>query len=419
MGENIQHNQQSKQMEVPYGLPREVKYCTKCVISNQRPRAKKSEFTHTSGSTTDTIDFDEEGVCAACRYHDQKRTEIDWEEREKLLWDLCDKYRKSDGSHDCIVSGSGGKDSVMVAHLLKYKFKMNPLTVTWAPHMYTEVGWRNMQHWIDAGFDNILFHPNGKVHKLLTRLAFENLLHPFQPFILGQKNLAPKTAAKFDIPLVFYGEPGVEYGDPGSDGAQRKKHYHTGANYEEMCLGGAPIKDLIEKYGASMTDLKAYLPIDPEEYDRKGIQVHYLGWYVRWDPQEAYYYAVKNIGFEANTERTEGSYSKYSSIDDKSDPFHYFTQLIKFGIGRATYDAAQECRNNKITREEAVVLVKKFDQEFPKKYFQEFLEYMGITEERFWECIEKFRNENLWEFFDGAWKLKKPVWAENNQNTKE
>ena len=117
MEEGIQ--QKTEQVEVPYGLPREVKYCTKCVISNQRPRAKKSEFTHTSGSTTETIDFDEEGVCAACRYHDKKRTEIDWEEREKLLWQLCDKYRKNDESHDCIVSGSGGKDSVMVAHFLK------------------------------------------------------------------------------------------------------------------------------------------------------------------------------------------------------------------------------------------------------------------------------------------------------------
>ena len=97
--------------------------------------------------------------------------------------------------------------------------------------------------------------------------------------------------------------------------------------------------------------------------------MHYLGFYLKWDPQECYYYAVENTGFEANPERTPGTYSKYSSIDDKIDMFHYFTTLIKFGIGRATYDAAQEIRNGKITREEGVHLVQKYDQEFPEKIF--------------------------------------------------
>lgn len=94
--------------------------------------------------------------------------------------------------------------------------------------------------------------------------------------------------------------------------------------------------------------------------------MHYLGYYLKWDPQECYYYAADNTGFQANDERTEGTYSKYSSIDDQIDMFHYYTTLIKFGIGRATYDAAQEIRNGKITREEGVSLVRKYDQEFPK-----------------------------------------------------
>ena len=64
-----------------------------------------------------------------------------------------------------------------------------------------------------------------------------------------------------------------------------------------------------------------------------------------------------------------GTYSKYSSIDDKIDCFHYYTMFIKFGIGRASFDASQEIRNGKITREEGINLVKKYDSEFPKKYF--------------------------------------------------
>lgn len=401
-------------LEVKYpGLPGEIKFCKRCVISNQRP-SSKSEFTHNINSPSHTIEFDEEGICAACRYAEKKEKEVNWKKREEELRALCDKFRKNDGSYDCIAPGSGGKDSVMAAHILKNKYGMHPLTVTWAPHMYTDVGWRNHQRWIRSGFDNILFHPNGKVHSLLTKLAFENLLHPFQPFILGQKNIGAKFAALYNIPLVFYGENEAEYGNPVQDNLTplRNAKYATGKNYEDMYLGGVKVKELIEKYKLNMNDLLPFLPMDPEEYEKKKIQVQYLGYYIKWDPQEAYYFAVKHTDFEANSERTEGTYSKYNSIDDKSDPYHYYTTLIKFGIGRATYDASQEIRNHKITREEGVALVKKFDHEFPKKYFKDMLEYMDMTEKRFWELIDKFRSPHIWKKENGEWKLRKAVYGE-------
>ena len=138
--------------------------------------------------------------------------------------------------------------------------------------------------------------------------------------------------------------------------------------------------------------------------------MHYLGYYLKWDPQECFYYASEHTGYLANPERTEGSYSKYSSIDDKIDPLHYYTTLIKFGIGRATYDATQEIRNNKINREEGVGLVKRFDSEFPKKYFNEILTYMNISEERFWERINKSRSPHLWKLENDEWHLRRAVW---------
>ena len=148
---------------------------------------------------------------------------------------------------------------------------------------------------------------------------------------------------------------------------------------------------------------------DKNDLIKAGVEVHYLGYYLRWDPQECYYYSVDNTGFEANPVRTEGTYSKYSSIDDKIDPFHYYTTLIKFGLGRCSYDAAQEVRNDKITREEAVYLVQKYDQEFPEKFFPEFIEYLGINEDDFWETIEKFRSHHIWEKKDNNWKLRKLI----------
>jgi len=414
--------------EAFYGLPQDVAFCESCVISNQRPNSAV-EFRHTRESKKATIHFDAEGVCDACRVAEAKRATIDWSERERKLRELCDRYRRSDGHYDCLVPGSGGKDSFYAAHVLKHKYGMHPLTVTWAPHIYTEWGWKNFQSWLHAGFDNFLHTPNGRTHRLLTRLAVENLFHPFQAFMLGQKSLAPKMALLFDIPLVIYGENEAEYGNPRSDseGAKRDWSYFTAQDKSQIYLGGVSIDDLINKLGVPEADLLPYLPADPAEIERKKIEVHYLGYYLKWHPQSCYYYAVEHGGFQASPERTPGTYSKYNSIDDRIDDFHYYTTFIKFGIGRSTYDAAQEIRSEDVTREEGVALVKRFDGEFPERFAEEIFAYLSIPEKEFpvasrWfeqpimnrqyfmHLADRFRSPHLWKFEEGEWRLRQTIW---------
>jgi N-acetyl sugar amidotransferase len=396
-------------LEAKFGLPAEVRFCARCVISNQRP-SSTVEYAHTRDSRKETIYFDADGVCAACRFAEEKER-VDWAARERELLDLLARHRRTDGRYDVLVPGSGGKDSIYASHLLKYKYGMNPLTVTWAPHIYTEVGWRNFQSWLHAGFDNYLCTPNGRVHRTLTRLAFENLLHPFQPFIFGQKSLPPRFAAVNDIPLVIYGENEVEYGNPLGDAATAKRdprYFTRETQLEDLHLGGVNVPALAQ-HGVTPRDLDPYLPADPALLAEKRVEVHYLGYYLRWVPQECYYYAVEHANFEANTERTEGTYSKYNSIDDRMDGLHYFTTYVKFGIGRASYDAAQEIRNGHLTRDEGVALVRRFDGEFPRKWFQENLDYMGIDEARFWEVVDQFRSPHLWTREGSGWALRHQV----------
>jgi N-acetyl sugar amidotransferase len=394
-----------------FGLPEKVRFCTKCVISNQRP-SSTIEFRHTRNDSKSTIGIGEDGVCDACRYHELKDQEIDWAEREEMLHDLLRKHRRTGGKYDVVVPGSGGKDSAYTSHVLKYKYGMNPLTVTWAPHKYTNIGWKNFENWIHVGgHDNILFTPNGRLHRYLTRLAFTNLLHPFQPFIVGQRIIGPALARRFGVELVMYGENQAEYGNDSRENAKptMDRRFFSASDPLETVFGGVAVRDIISEGIFCLNDFAPYIPPSADSLEQAGIQVHYLGYYVKWDPQECYYYAAEHTGFTANTERTEGSYSKYSSIDDKIDPFHYYTTLIKFGIGRATYDAAQEVRNGKITREEAVTLVRKYDQEFPAKYFPEFLEYIGISEKEFTETVNRFRSPHLWELRSGQWTLRHQV----------
>jgi N-acetyl sugar amidotransferase len=397
-----------------YGLPEEVKFCKRCVMSNQKPNSAQ-EFKHKLDDKKSTLDVGEDGICSACRIAELKEG-INWEQREAELHKLLDKHRKSDGSYDCLIPGSGGKDSAYQAHVLKYKYGMNPLTVTWPPIMYTDYGYENFKQWLDiGGFDNISYNRNGRVLKLLTKLSIENLLHPFQTFILGQMNMAPKLAANFGINLIFYGENPTEYGNNIAEDSTslKSKSYFSMDKIDDIYLGGVSVRELKEKYNITHNDLIPYLPIKSAELDKVDIQVHYLGYYLKWTPQEVYYYAVENTGFKARPFRSQGTYSKYSSIDDKIDDLHYYTTFVKFGLGRATYDASQEIRNKHLTREEGQELVKRFDGEFPDRYFDEVMEYLDINPDFFkGELLDRFRSPHLWgKDSSGNWKLRHNVWG--------
>jgi len=395
-----------KKLTGKYGLPLEVKFCKKCTMNNQYPMSS-IEFKKGEDVKKRTLVFDENGVCDACRYAEKKKS-IDWGDRRKELEELCNKFRRNDGRYDVVIPGSGGKDSVMAAHILKYEFNMNPILITWPPAIYTSIGKRNFDAWLNSGFANYTYHQNKKLHKFLTKKAFLNIGHPFQPFILGQKNLAPKISLLLDIPLVIFGENEAEYGNAIEDNeipTRDVKYYTADSGIQDLVLSGVPAVDLIDKYGFSLADLEAYFPVNPYDVEKSNMEIHYLGYYKKWSPQSAYYYSVEHTEFTPNDHRTEGSYSKWGSLDDKIDWLHYHTTHIKFGMGRATYDTAPEIRNENITRDEGIALVRRFDGEFPKQYIKDCCDYMSISMQQYHDSIEKFRSPHLWSKVNGKWEL--------------
>ena len=415
-------------LEAKFGLPQQVRFCKKCVISNQRPNSA-IEYAHTKDTIKKTIHIDEDGICDACKHAKNKKSSIDWDEREKEMRELCDKHRSKDGSYDCIVPGSGGKDSFYSSWVLKYKYGMHPLTVTWSPHMYTIWGWNNFQKWIHSGFDNYLCTPNSRVHQLLTRLAVENLFHPFQPFIFGQKYFAPRIALLHNVKLVFFGENEAEYGNPFHDNSDAKRDwsYFSSEESSNIFLGGTSIDDLTKYFGLKQNDLFQYLPCDPSEIEKNNIEVHYTGYYEKWHPQSNYYFAVEHGDFEVCPERMPGTYSKYCSVDDKMEDFNYYTTGIKYGLGWSSYVASQEIRSGDITRDEGIALVKKYDLEFPERFLEDFLDYISIDPKKmpeaaaqfdkpivdrdyFMNLHDRFRSPHIWKYDNGSWKLRHTVW---------
>ena len=402
------------------GLPEQVKYCVKCNISNQQPTST-NEYRHDSETIQLTIDFDDDNICAACKANEIKWDgTVNWEDREKELVELCERFKNIKQQYNCLVAGSGGKDSIFQSHILKYKYGMRPLTVTWAPHIYTDIGWINFNNWISkGGFDNFLFNPNGRLHRYLTRSAVKNILHPFQPFIIGQKNFPAKVAEMFNIPVIFYGEMPSDYGTKISNDKKftnKLKDAHPGFSQdpleglekEQIKLGGETIESHISKTNYVMEDFECYLPLDKNKYLEKKIETHWLGYYLRWVPQENFYYSVENVDFQINQERIEGTYQKYQSLDDKTDGFFYYTRYIKFGVGRAMMDSSMEIRNGHLTKDEGLSLIKQFDGEFPKRYEKEFLEYISMTREEFDGICDKFRPNHIWKKNSNRWELKTP-----------
>ena len=390
-------------------LPKEVKFCKECVMSNQRPR----------------IEFDENGVCNACNYaHKKFDGGIDWDKREKELRALLDKHRSKDGSFDCLVPGSGGKDSVVVAHQLKYKYGMHPLTITWAPSIYSSIGFQNYYNWIQSGFDGMVAWPNGILHRKLARVAFELKGDATEPFVYGQKSFVFHMALKFKIPLIFYGENGeVEYGGSSKN---EEKPYESIEDWDELYFKGGGVDDLL-KEGVKMgifteeelknNNFEFYRPPLKREIEKLGAQMHWFSYYYKWDAMENRDYAMKYTGFEPNPERTVATHTNYCSLDDETELFHWLLGYIKFGYGRCIREACSEIRNGTLTREEAIELAKKYDGEFPKKYLKQFLDYLDMTEEHFWEIIDRYRLPYIWKKEDGKWKLRHPIWeVEKKEN---
>jgi hypothetical protein len=172
----------------------------------------------------------------------------------------------------------------------------------------------------------------------------------------------------------------------------------------------------LPKHGVSKQDMYLYIPFLEEQIAEKNIEVHFMSYYHNWSPQDHYYYAKDHSRFQCNPDgRSEGTYTKFSSLDDRIDGQHYYTTYIKFGQARATHDACRDIRDGFISREEGLALVKKYDGEFPKRYFQEVLKYMQITEERYWEVIDGARSPHLWEKIDGQWRLKHAVYDEESE----
>lgn len=367
-----------------------MKYCSKCLMPNSRPR----------------IVFNEDGICNACQYAEVKHQKIDWEARRKEFLKLIAPYKSKNGSWDCIVPWSGGKDSSSIAYKLKFEFGMNPLLVTFSPQLPNEVGNHNREALILKGFDHIFFRPNQHVHRLLSKRFFIERGNQKVAWDAGVNTLPVQVAVKYNIPLVFYAEHGeTEYGGKVlNEEAQKIRDFTEVLEHQ---IGDDPRnwvdEDIVEQ------DLASYIYPNLEEVRGVGVKALYFGYFFKWSMLENYNYIKTKIYFKTHPQgRTPGTFTDFDSLDDKSDNLYYYMQYIKFGFGRCLRDACRMIQNKQMTRREALDLTKKYDGEFCNEYLPEMLDYLGLTLEQFTQIVDKHRNQEIWKQENGEWKLRHP-----------
>ncbi len=371
------------------GSATQVRYCSKCLMPDTRPR----------------VQFDETGVCNAC-LNAERKSEIDWTARRQEFQDYVERLRPKDGLYDCVVPWSGGKDSSAIAHKLKFELGLNPLLVTFSPLLPNEVGAHNREEMLKLGFDHLMVRPNQKVSRRLAQRFFVERGNPKVHWDAGINAVPVQVAVKFGIPLIFYAEHGEsEYG--GRVLSEEHQKIRDFTEVVEHQIGDDPLNWMDEEI--EERDLAPYLYPDLGEVEAVGVKALYFAYFFRWSMFENYHYIRDKFDFRtAQGGRTDGTFTDFDSLDDKIDNLYYLMQFIKFGFGRATRDACRMIQNGQMSRDEALDLVRKYDDEFPRRFFPENLEYLGLDEPEFSRIVDLHRNSEVWIEDGNAWKLRYP-----------
>ena len=361
-----------------------MRYCPRCVLPDSRPR----------------IWFDDEGNCN-CGTAEIKR-EIDWCERELAFRDVVASARARGAEYDCVIPVSGGKDSTwQVIKCLEYGLK--PLCVTWRSPARNSLGTRNLENLIELGVDHVDFRINPKVEKLFTLKSFVERGATAIPMHMGLFAIPTKMAVRFAVPLVMWGENSAfEYG--GNEELRKGSVLDEAWYLNYGVTNGTTATDWVGD-DLSARDLAPFFMPSDAELQALDIRAVFLGGYFRWDPVETYRVAAKN-GFQASADGPKIGYYDFADLDDDFIiPVHHYLKWHKYGFTRLFDNLSLEIRAGRMTREEAIEIIRHTGDQAPYEAIRRFCAYVDITEAFFFEVCDRFRDPRIWTKRDDVWMI--------------
>jgi N-acetyl sugar amidotransferase len=360
-----------------------LKYCTNCVMPNTRPR----------------ITFNENGVCNACQWAEEKK-QINWDERWTKLVEICEKEKeKNKEGFNCIIPVSGGKDSCYVSYKMKHELGMNPLCISIKPPLPKAVGEENLIQFAEAGYNLMAITPDPQLTSQISKYGFVNWGQPLYSWMLNVRTIIFRLAIQMKISLIIFGDEGeLEYGgstqlkDKFTNDMEFTKKIRLSDNNPEVLKEHFPNKNLFWWNFPS-----------EEDFNKNDIKVTHFSFFENWDPYRNYLVSKKYFKFKEQKEQSIGTYHNFTQTDCTLYDLHTYLMYLKFGFGRCSQDVGIDVRRGALTRDQGIKLVQVYDGQSIEKYKPQYLEYFQMTSEEFDDAIEKSVNKKLFKKEEGKW----------------
>lgn len=359
-----------------------MQYCRKCLNTNTRPN----------------IVFSECGLCPPCQYQEHPE-DIDWDYRNKKLTEIIDFARQNNHSgYDCIVGVSGGKDSTRQALHIKERFGLTPLLVSmnYPPDQISQRGVDNLSNLINLGFDCINIGCGPLTWKKAMKYAFLKHGNWAKATEFALFASVPRIAVAYQIPLIWWGEsPSLLLGDMGVLGSDpfdgnRLKYSNT--------LGGGDITWLLSE-GFATTDILQYIYPSDKEMERANLRIVFMDYFMKDFSQltNGNLAALRGLSVRKPNPDLDPDLFGTSMLDEDFININMFIRYLKFGFGRASDIANIEIRSGRMSRDEAIKLVAKYDGNYDPSVLENFCNYIDIPISMFWETVKRYVNPNLFD----------------------
>jgi len=353
----------------PLDKIKELRRCTNCILPETFP----------------FIVFDTKGMCNYCKNHKKKNNAKSLDELKKLV----EPFKKKDGSPDCLIPLSGGRDSTYVLHFLKKELGLNVITYTYDWGMVTDLARRNIARICGKlGVENIIVAADmhwkrENIRKNITAWLRNPELGMIPLFMSGDKFFfyyAHKIKKQLNIDLEIWGVNDLENtnfktGFAGLSPQFNKERIYSISYFNQMKLFCFVAKNLLQSPGYINQSIMDSLGSFASRYFTPKTDYYHFFDFITWDEENINRTIIDNYGWETSVD-TKSTWR----IGDGTASFYNYIYTLVAGFSENDTFRSNQIREGMITREQALAFV--YDENKPRyNSLKWYLEIIGLDYE--------------------------------------